>query len=242
MLSLESLREFTRKYQTLETNVVREYIQHLFLAALYKNPGSESLLFKGGTALRIVYASPRFSEDLDFTGVNMYQYKLIEELFISTMAELEKTGVTISLREAKPTTGGYLGVIHYALYNYEEDMKFEVSLRRGSARKSETTSIIDDYTPPYIIFHLPANEMVKGKMAALLDRQKPRDYYDLYFILRHPELNKFVDKKILPKVKENVTKSRINFKKELAVLLPVSHHLILKDFRQMLTAEMGKYL
>ncbi len=29
---------------------------------------SESLLFKGGTVLKLIWRSPRFSEDLDFTG------------------------------------------------------------------------------------------------------------------------------------------------------------------------------
>ena len=42
----------------------------IFLSYLYQEPGSEKLLFKGGTALRIVFKSPRFSEDLDFSGFN----------------------------------------------------------------------------------------------------------------------------------------------------------------------------
>ena len=31
MLNLKNLREFTKKFQTIEKNVVREYIQHLFM-------------------------------------------------------------------------------------------------------------------------------------------------------------------------------------------------------------------
>ena len=77
MLSRENLKEFTDKYQTIEKNVAREYVQHLFLSLLYKIPSSEKLLFKGGTAMRIIYQSPRFSEDLDFTGQNIFQYKII---------------------------------------------------------------------------------------------------------------------------------------------------------------------
>lgn len=68
MLSKENLEKFTKQKQTSVQNVVREYCQHLFLSFLYQNPGSEKLLFKGGTALRIVLKSPRFSEDLNFTG------------------------------------------------------------------------------------------------------------------------------------------------------------------------------
>ena len=86
MLSLENLKEFTKKFQTIEKNIVREYIQHLFLSSLYKFPKAEKLLFKGGTALRVVYGSPRFSKDLDFTGENIYHYKFIDELFINTLS------------------------------------------------------------------------------------------------------------------------------------------------------------
>jgi len=112
MLTQENLREFTKNFQTSEKNVIREYIQHLCLANLYKNKEAQNLLFKGGTSLRFIYQSPRFSEDLDFTG-RFYNLKEIEDLFLKTLAEIEKIGIRISFKETKPTTGGYLGLIHY---------------------------------------------------------------------------------------------------------------------------------
>lgn len=242
MLSRDSLREFTKKFQTIEKNVVREYIQHLFLLSLYKLPEAEKLLFKGGTALRFIYGSPRFSEDLDFTGVNIYQHGTIDTLFMNALSEIEKQGIKISFNEAKPTTGGFLGIIHYELYGFIEDMKFEISLRRGRGLAREITTIINDYTPPYTVCHLSDRDIVKGKTTALLSRRKPRDYYDFYFLLRHPELHRFVEKTLLKKVLENLEKETINFKKELSVLLPVSHQMILKDFKSILRKEIKKYL
>lgn len=241
MLTLESLEEFTKKFQTTSKNVVREYIQHLFLSNLYKIPEAEKLLFKGGTALKIIYGSPRFSEDLDFTGQNIFRYQEIDELFIATLSEIEKTGVKISFKEAKPTTGGYLGVISYEFFDIFGDMKFEISLRRGKA-SSELTTIVNDYTPAYTLIHLSAAEIVKGKTSALLARKKPRDYYDLYFLLRHPQLSKFVDKKKLEEVLMNLDKESIDFKKEFSMLLPVSHQMILKDFENILKREIEIYL
>jgi predicted nucleotidyltransferase component of viral defense system len=41
-----------------------DYLQHLFL----RHAGRGPLTFKGGTCLRIVYGSPRYSEDLDFNA------------------------------------------------------------------------------------------------------------------------------------------------------------------------------
>ena len=76
MLGRDNLEKFTKLQQTSVQNVVREYCQHLFLSFLYQNPGSEKLLFKGGTALRIILKSPRFSEDLDFTDAGLTPKKI----------------------------------------------------------------------------------------------------------------------------------------------------------------------
>ncbi len=70
MIDAKQVRELADRYQTTADNVIREYFQHLFLAYLYRQKDADHLLFKGGTALRIVWQSPRFSEDLDFTGTN----------------------------------------------------------------------------------------------------------------------------------------------------------------------------
>jgi predicted nucleotidyltransferase component of viral defense system len=242
MLTLENLQEFTKKYQSNEKNIVREYIQHLFLSALYKLEGAENLLFKGGTALRIIFNSPRFSEDLDFTGQNIHHHKRIDDLFINALAELEKAGINISYKEAKPTTGGYLGLIHYEIFNLVEDMKFEVSLRKGKKVSGELVSIVSEFAPPYTVVHLPEKQLVAEKLAALLSRKKPRDYYDLYFMLRHPELSKFIDKKKLREALKSLESEKIDFKRELSVLLPISHHLVLKNFRGILGKEIKKYL
>ena len=48
------------------TQVVREFWEVLFLKELMESPHGKNLVFKGGTALRLAYGSPRFSEDLDF--------------------------------------------------------------------------------------------------------------------------------------------------------------------------------
>lgn len=242
MLSRDDLQKFTNKYQTIEKNVAREYLQHLFLANLYKIKGSEKLMFKGGTALRIAFLSPRFSEDLDFTGQNIYHYQEIDELFISALSEVGKMGIEVDVREAKPTTGGYLGLIHYEMLGLSEDMKFEVSLRKGKKAAGELANVVSEFIPSYSLIHLPAEIIAREKLEATLTRKKPRDYYDLYFMLRHPGLNKYIDKKKLKLVKINIEDGKIDFKKELSVLLPASHQMILKNFKGVLKREIEKYL
>jgi len=241
MISQNTIKELSIKNQTREDNIAREYIQHLFLASLYSQKGTDALLFKGGTALKIVFHSPRFSEDLDFSVQKAIPKAALENFVLEAITGIEDEGITVELKETGFTTGGYLGIISYAFYGFKGIIEIEISLRnRGFLSKSITT-VVSDFIPAYMLVYLSSQEMVKEKLAALLKRHKPRDYYDLYFILRHPELNKFVDFKQLSLVKEDFVKERINFKSELKILLPVSHHAILTNFKQSLIGEIDKF-
>ena len=115
MITTEILQQIARERQTsLFPNIVREYAQHLFLSELYQLPGSEKLLFKGGTALRIIYNSPRFSEDLDFslfTDPHAKPQEFVENLFVGVLARMEKSGIHVELgNKSEPTSGGYFDI------------------------------------------------------------------------------------------------------------------------------------
>jgi len=71
--------------------------------------------------------------------------------------------------------------MHYELFDFKDEMKFEVSLRRSKGLGGELSMIISDFTIPYPLMHLEPKELVNEKLMALLQRAKPRDYYDLYF-------------------------------------------------------------
>ena len=67
MIDQSQLSDLVKKYQTNSTVILREYVQLLLLETLYGIKGSENFIFKGGTAVHLVFDAPRFSEDLDFT-------------------------------------------------------------------------------------------------------------------------------------------------------------------------------
>lgn len=241
MLTIENLKEYAKKYQTNLHNVIREYMQHLCLSSLYKYKEAENLLFKGGTALRLIYQSPRFSEDLDFTG-RFYHYKDVEGIFLKTLIEVERTGIAVALKEAKATTGGYLGMIEYSLYDHTGTIFFEITLRKPKKSSSEVVMIVNDFTIPYSIVQLPAQELVSEKIHALVTRAKPRDYYDLYFMLRHNLLSKLVDKGKFAVIVDKIEQEKIDFRKELSHLVPASYHLVLKNFPAVLKREINAYM
>ena len=240
MLSIENLEKFTKQAQTSFINVAREYCQHLFLSYLYRQRGSERLLFKGGTALRVVFRSPRYSEDLDFTGINIKE-KEIEGIFADTLSEIANTGVNVEIVESKNTTGGYFGIALFNVYGLKIQIQIEVSLRDSGGAKGMRALIDNDYIPAYTLVHLTIDNIIKGKLQALYSRKKPRDFYDYFFLLsgNYPIVK---ENDNLQKVLELVKKEDINFRNELKKFLPASHATYLKDFGKVLEDKIKTYI
>jgi predicted nucleotidyltransferase component of viral defense system len=181
MISQDSILQAARSQQTTELNVAREYCQHLFLRAFYRQAGSERVLFKGGTALRIVFGSPRFSEDLAFSGFGATVNE-IETWVLEAVGDIEQHGIGIE----------------------------------------------------------PEAMLLEEKLNALLIRGKPRDYYDVYFMLRKGMVT-VEQRPRLAEVKQKLLRSKLNLQRELALFLPRSHHAVLRDFSRTLEAELTRH-
>jgi len=129
MIQEEEIERLVVKNQTSKINVYREYCQHLFLSYLYQQKeAGNTLFFKGGTALRLIYGSPRFSEDLDFSSPSGDVDK-IESIIVNTLKEIEHEAIKIDITESKKTIGGYLAIIEFNFANHKIPLKIEVSFR-----------------------------------------------------------------------------------------------------------------
>ena len=240
MITAKAIQKLATQHQTTALNVAREYCQHLFLSAFYQRNAAGRVLFKGGTALRVIYGSPRFSEDLDFSGFEIRK-PAIEELITDTLSAVERVGVSLEIEEAKATSGGYLGIIHHQFGGYHVEIRLEISLRDRAAVKPETALIAGDFLPAYTLLHLPQGLLVEEKLNALFGRSKPRDFYDLYFILRKgllPPNSRHLLKDALARLKQ----ARSESLHELRLFLPRNHQAIVKDFRATLERELRRYL
>ncbi len=233
MIDQGQIKKLAVSCQSLELNVRREYYQHLFLSYFYQQKNSEKVYFKGGTALRIVYGSPRFSEDLDFSA-DLKSKSALEEVILATLEEIQRENIMVDLKEAKETSGGYLAIVVFD----GTEIQLQISLRE-SGKKSEIVTIASDFIPPYTIVVLAQEQMVSEKIRALLSRQKPRDFYDLYYILR-AGLLALDQKKLLTEVVGILEKTKINFESELKLFLPRSHWAVIRDFRKTLEREIGR--
>lgn len=250
MITREQLEKLAREHQTsLFPNTIREYFQHIFLEHLYQEPEGDKMLFKGGTALRIIYGSPRFSEDLDFslTGVPPTRVKpFVEEIFIQVLTNLERLGVKVTLgTKSDATTGGYFGAASIEIAGFRSvEISINVSSRRKEKIRGEVENIASDFTSTYTLVHLPQEMIVEEKIfGALQERKKPRDFYDLYFMMRKNMLSPG-QKTRLARIRQKIMTDakNVDFRRELGAFLPANQQAIIRDFAKTLERELRRQM
>lgn len=239
MLANDAVIKIAAKLQTSEQNIRREYFQHLFLSRFYEWPDADKVYFKGGTALHLIYHNPRFSEDLDFDA-DLRSIPAIEHLVVGTLAAIEKEGVETRLHEAKTTTGGYFAIADFTAQGHTTPIQLEISLRNGKKKEGTAAVISSEFFPTYNLVQLERELLIEGKMHALLERYKPRDFYDFYFLLRAGMIR---DKKreVFERVLALLEEKNLNFDGELKEFLPKNQWLIIRRFKQTLEAEIKRY-
>lgn len=238
MIDYREIENLATKQQTSEENFIREYLQNLFLRWFYQEENSDNFLFKGGTALRIGFQSPRFSEDLDFSGIK--NGKDYENILLAVMDNIDREGIKYNLEESKSTSGGWLAILNFQIYDRRLSIRNEVSFRKKQLSK-EDKLISSEIIPPYRLVLLSPEILVEEKFNAALTRQKSRDFFDIYFILRDQQLRKYVnisnDQRVkLVEILE--TKNNSILKKDLEYLLPHSFHPVLDNLPKRLIREL----
>lgn len=237
MISEKAIIDMANKLQTTELNVLREYFQHSFLSGFYRLEESGSIFFKGGTALRLIYKSPRFSEDLDFSA-NTYSISKIEDAVLGALMEVGRENIETDISDAKKTSGGYLASILFGK-NPGLSIKIEISLREKQINGG-VFNINSSLALPYSVVALDKKEIVRQKLKALMERKKARDFYDLYFLLRADMVGGLLKGKKEGLI-ELVRRSRgMDFEKELKRFLPKAHWKIIKELPKALMSELER--
>lgn len=94
MISPTNMTQFAG-VKKFNKHVLTEYYQYELLDSIYQQKGSEHLCFHGGTAIRIVYGSRRFSEDLDF---DTDKIMIFDSLLREVVKDMESKGFDIEFR------------------------------------------------------------------------------------------------------------------------------------------------
>jgi predicted nucleotidyltransferase component of viral defense system len=163
----------------------RDYLQHLLLFLLYGR--SQALVFKGGTALRIVYRGNRYSEDLDFNGPPNLPF--LQDLWGVVAGDLRDFGIAAEVRNAWHSDVGYSFDVSYQgpLFDGRDRTKGKVRVDvnlRAEQIESRATLVTPDYDDlrPFVVQALAPEHLLAEKVRALLVRAKPRDLYDLWLL------------------------------------------------------------
>jgi hypothetical protein len=81
----------------------RDYSQHLLLWLLYSR--SQALVYKGGTALRMIYGGNRYSEDPDFSGPS--DVVVLQSFWQQIITRLRDFGIPAERRRELVSDVGY---------------------------------------------------------------------------------------------------------------------------------------
>ncbi len=95
----EWLTEYNATTEEEILNALREIMQEIALAGLSRTDFFNKAAFYGGTALRIFYGLDRFSEDMDFSLMEIDPGFSLEPYFDAITSEFKALGMSVSIRE-----------------------------------------------------------------------------------------------------------------------------------------------
>lgn len=233
----EIIREQTQKGfpDAYIRNALKEYLQVYVLNYLYTTDQyKQSLIFTGGTCLRHCFNLNRLSEDIDFDQLSPVD---IKQLANDLLGYFSKKYLYSDLKVSIKQRGRQLLLKFPVLRalelitQSESDLlyvKLDISLSESKNFQTKTT-LKNIYGFNYVMRHYSLSDLMSGKIAAVLTRQrfwgesnqatiKGRDYFDLLW---------FLDKQIIPNlqrindlIKENLSSKelvdRLNEKVDLA--------------------------
>lgn len=151
---------------------------------LYLLKDIEGLHFKGGTAIqKIILDHSRLSEDVDFTVTE--DIGKIKEKIASAINE---SGLFGKITKDKDVEGFTRLIVHYKGFNDEDEAVFidlnKMAKLLQKPEKHEIKHFYKENIPQFSVSTLAKGEMVAEKMAAAIGRNKPRDHFDLYKIIK----------------------------------------------------------
>jgi len=168
-------------------NAERDYLLELSLYAFSKF--GNTLALKGGTALYKFYNLNRFSEDLDFT-LNKQRID-VEKMMQMLLSHTSLIGIRGSLEEKRRYKNeinlrtSFRGPLYDGSKTSMTRITINISLRERPQYLTKAF-LVPNYReiPSFTVHVLDAKEILAEKIRATMTREKPRDVYDLWFLLK----------------------------------------------------------
>ena len=191
MISLEELENyFPALGKTFTKHMLTEYLHYKMLQILFGSKIGPKISFIGGTSLRIIYNTSRFSEDLDFDNFGL-SFKEFEPVAEVVKKELELEGYSIEI-ETYPTknTFHYLIRIPDILFDYgitghkNQKLKIKVDTNPQDFNYKPDLKLLNKFDVFTSLNVPPIDILLSQKIRAILGRKrsKGRDFYDIVFL------------------------------------------------------------
>lgn len=182
MLHLIEIKKLSKDIGIAPLNIIRENIELDILDSLSKSELSDRVIFYGGTAIRLAYGGPRFSEDLDF--IFERQFKKDAKELENILQQVSKNNDGVTVEEVFEKRNTLFGLIHISipLLKHSIRIKIEVSKKLHEQKLeylmlSSPCSILNP-----IIKTSTLKSLIHNKLIAIKHRNEPRDWFDLWFL------------------------------------------------------------
>lgn len=201
MIDIEYIRSFfpatIAKESRFDRYMLKEYLQLLILDHLSTTSYINMVAFIGGTNLRLIQGIDRFSEDLDFDCK-----ELSEEEFMamtdSVVSYLRQNNIDVETRDkANPKLTAFRRNLYFPEMLFDLGLtghKEERLLLKVEAQDQGVTyqPVVANINRMGFFFSVqvpPLDVLCAMKFAAILSRQKGRDFYDAIFLLSKTKPN-----------------------------------------------------
>lgn len=214
MIIQKELYDLSEKLKIQPSVLDKDWLLGHFLNAMFEINGiRKNFVFKGGTCLKKCYfGNYRYSEDLDFTLLDE-NFIIDKKLFNRIFSIARNTsGANFNLIKIKPQihndipqgyeiTIAYWGADHKPNQvilppeRWQTKIKIDISFSEKIILPPDIKTIIHPYSDVEKITNkvaaYPILEIVAEKIRALMQRNRPRDIYDLFFLSQEISLENY---------------------------------------------------
>ena len=195
MIDIEYIRSFfppaIAQESRFDRYMLKEYLQLLILDHLATTPYINKVAFIGGTNLRLIQGIDRFSEDLDFDCKDLSEEEFMA-MTDSVVSYLRQNNIEVETRDkANPKLTAFRRNLYFPqmLFNLgltghkEERLLVKIEAQDQGVRYRPVVTTINRMGFFFSVQVPPTDVLCAMKFAAILARQKGRDFYDAIFLM-----------------------------------------------------------
>jgi uncharacterized protein len=231
MIKPGEIQQKAREVGVRDQQIEKDYILTWILKGIAQHePLSKTIVFKGGTVLKKIYFEDyRFSEDLDFTLLNI---EIKNEQLFDWFKEVfeyvkEEANIPLAIIDNNEHEDG--GINFYIAYTgplggigSNKKVKVDISRTEQLEYAPVLQNVIIGYSDieEHQLLCYPLEEVLIEKMRAVMQRMQARDFYDIWFLLEQHGMDAAFHIKEFEKKCISKNLNYLDFPKKLAERLP----------------------